>query len=217
MLAGRAVVLVLPPDARVDVEPALAGAASCRVARPAASGRGLGRRACRVPVASRPLLPGTTFRGWTCGGDDSTTRSCAVWSASAAAWLGLGGPTPPRPRSAGASLLEHAPYRETGYRILMEALAQRGNVAEALRVYDRLRVRSATSSGSRPALPCSASYRRLLGEAAADDRVSAPRPARGCPRGTPCRPGPGWSCQVRLGLLPELVVVLAPHNPRTRS
>jgi DNA-binding SARP family transcriptional activator len=37
-------------------------------------------------------------------------------------------------------LIELAPYRETGYRILMEALEQRTNNAEALLVYDRLRV-----------------------------------------------------------------------------
>jgi DNA-binding SARP family transcriptional activator len=37
-------------------------------------------------------------------------------------------------------LVELAPYRETGDRILMETPEQRGNHADALLVYDRLRV-----------------------------------------------------------------------------
>jgi DNA-binding SARP family transcriptional activator len=35
-------------------------------------------------------------------------------------------------------LVEREPFRESGYRILMEALAAQGNVAEALLTYDRL-------------------------------------------------------------------------------
>lgn len=35
-------------------------------------------------------------------------------------------------------LVARAPFRESGYRVLMAALAARGNTAEALRVYDRL-------------------------------------------------------------------------------
>ena len=38
------------------------------------------------------------------------------------------------------SLIRTAPYRESGYRMLMEALAEAGNAAEALRVYDDLRM-----------------------------------------------------------------------------
>ena len=38
------------------------------------------------------------------------------------------------------ALIGLAPFRESGHRALMEALARRGNVAEALRVYDELRV-----------------------------------------------------------------------------
>jgi DNA-binding SARP family transcriptional activator len=35
-------------------------------------------------------------------------------------------------------LVARAPFRESGYRVLMAALAARGNTAEALRVYDGL-------------------------------------------------------------------------------
>ena len=40
----------------------------------------------------------------------------------------------------GRALVEAAPFRESGYRLLMEALAAQENIAEALRVYERLRV-----------------------------------------------------------------------------
>jgi SARP family transcriptional regulator, regulator of embCAB operon len=40
---------------------------------------------------------------------------------------------------AGRELIARAPYRENGYRRLMQALAQTGNTAEALHVYERLR------------------------------------------------------------------------------
>ena len=58
----------------------------------------------------------------------------------AAASLGLGGPALAQAEERARMLTELAPYRETGHRLLMEALARRGNVAEALRAYERLRV-----------------------------------------------------------------------------
>ena len=58
----------------------------------------------------------------------------------AAARLGLGGPSLPQAEECGRRLIALAPYRETGHRILMEALEQRGNTAEALLVFDQLRV-----------------------------------------------------------------------------
>jgi pentatricopeptide repeat protein len=59
-------------------------------------------------------------------------------------------------------LTELAPYRETGHRILIEALAQRGNVAEALRAYERLRVLLREDLGTAPSPTLQALHRRLL-------------------------------------------------------
>jgi DNA-binding SARP family transcriptional activator len=59
--------------------------------------------------------------------------------AYAAACLGLGGTEIAGAERAARRLLEHNPLRETGYRLLMQALAARGNVAEALAVYERAR------------------------------------------------------------------------------
>ena len=60
-----------------------------------------------------------------------------------------------------------APYRETGYLILIEALERRGNVAEALRAYERLRVLLRDDLGIAPSPALQAVHRRLL---------TAPRP-----------------------------------------
>jgi len=61
--------------------------------------------------------------------------------AYAHAGLGIGGTELAAAVRAGRSLTRREPYRESGYRLLMEALAREGNPAEALRVYDELRTR----------------------------------------------------------------------------
>ena len=61
------------------------------------------------------------------------------------------------------TLVEVAPYRESGYRWLMQALERRGNRAEALRVYDSLRRRLRDDLGSAPSPETQALHRALLG------------------------------------------------------
>lgn len=56
-----------------------------------------------------------------------------------------------------------APFRESGHRLLMEALAARGDVAEALRVYEELRVLLRDELGTPPSPATKALHRRLLG------------------------------------------------------
>ena len=81
----------------------------------------------------------------------------------AEARLGLGGPTLPQAEECARRLIELAPYRETGHRILIEALERRGNVAEALRAYDRLRVLLRDELGVAPSPAIQSVHRRLLG------------------------------------------------------
>jgi DNA-binding SARP family transcriptional activator len=50
--------------------------------------------------------------------------------------LQLGGAEAPAAERAGRALIEAAPFRESGYRHLIRALAASGNLAEAMRVYD---------------------------------------------------------------------------------
>jgi DNA-binding SARP family transcriptional activator len=63
----------------------------------------------------------------------------------------------------GRALIARAPYRESGYRLLMKSLAADGNVAEALRVYEDLRVLLRDELGTTPAPDIVALHRRLLG------------------------------------------------------
>jgi DNA-binding SARP family transcriptional activator len=79
---------------------------------------------------------------------------------------------------ASRELIARSPYRETGYRFLMEALGASGNVAEALRVYDELRVLLRDELGTAPAAELQALHGRLLaGEAV--DSVAPPRTSQG--------------------------------------
>jgi pentatricopeptide repeat protein len=57
-----------------------------------------------------------------------------------------------------------APFRETAYLILMKALAESGNIAEALRVYDHLRLLLRDELGIAPSPAVQSVYRRLLGK-----------------------------------------------------
>jgi DNA-binding SARP family transcriptional activator len=59
-------------------------------------------------------------------------------------------------------LTELAPYRETGHHILIEALQRRGNVAEALRAYERLRVLLREELGIAPSPSLQTLHQRLL-------------------------------------------------------
>lgn len=71
------------------------------------------------------------------------------------------------------------PFRESGYRRLMEAHVAAGNRAEAFRVYERCRLLLAEELGAYPSPETEAVYRRLL-EQAGDDGdgqgIGAPRP-----------------------------------------
>jgi DNA-binding SARP family transcriptional activator len=115
-------------------------------------------------VASRPLLQGQDrpwLDEWRRRLDDVGLRGLECL---AAARLGLGGRTLTQAEECGRRIIELAPYRETGHRILMEALERQGNVAEALLVYDRLRVLLREELGIAPSPPVQAVHRRLLGD-----------------------------------------------------
>ena len=66
------------------------------------------------------------------------------------ACLGVGGTELAAAERAGRELISRAPYRENGYRYLMRVLAQTGNPAEALRIYEQLRGRLRDELGIAP-------------------------------------------------------------------
>jgi DNA-binding SARP family transcriptional activator len=82
----------------------------------------------------------------------------------AEARLELGGPTLAQAEDCARQLIELAPYRESGHRILIEALERRGNVAEALLAYDRLRVLLRDELGVAPSAAVQDVHRRLLAQ-----------------------------------------------------
>jgi pentatricopeptide repeat protein len=82
--------------------------------------------------------------------------------AYAAAALGTGGTELPAAVRAGRQLVRLVPLRESGYQVLMRALAGEGNVAEALGVYADLRRVLRDELGISPSPASRAVYEGLL-------------------------------------------------------
>lgn len=114
-------------------------------------------------VARRPLLLGEDrpwLDEWRRRLDDIKLRGLECL---AVARLGLGGPALTQAVDCARQLIELAPYRETGHRILMESLEQRGNFAEALIAYEDLRVTLWDDLGVTPSPDVQSVHKRLLG------------------------------------------------------
>ena len=168
LLAGRSEIeLVLARDAFVDVE--AAREALHRAESHVAAGEwaeSWGPAGVAYHVARRPLLQGEDrpwLQEWRRRLEDVHLRGLECF---AEARLALGGPTLSQAEDCARRLIELAPYRETGHRILMEALERRGNVAEALLAYDRLRVLLRDELGVAPSPAVQSVHGRLLGEGA---------------------------------------------------
>jgi SARP family transcriptional regulator, regulator of embCAB operon len=165
-LAGRSEIeLLLAPGAFVDVEAALEAVhrAESQIAN-GAWAEAWGPAGVAYHVASRPLLQGQDrpwLQEWRRRLEDVRVRGLECF---AEARLGLGGSAMSQAEECARRLTELAPYRETGHRILMEALERRGNVAEALLAYDRLRVMLQTDLGIAPSPTLQTVHRRLLNE-----------------------------------------------------
>jgi SARP family transcriptional regulator, regulator of embCAB operon len=164
LIAGRSEIeLVLERDAFVDVEAALAALhrAEYHVAGHEWA-EAWGPAGVAYHVATRPLLQDqdrTWLDEWRRRLEDVRIRGLECLAASR---LGLGGPALVQAEACGRRLVQLAPYRESGHRLLMEALEHRGNVAEALMVYERLRALLREELGVSPSPTVEAVYRRLL-------------------------------------------------------
>jgi SARP family transcriptional regulator, regulator of embCAB operon len=156
--------LVLPPDAWVDVE-----AADEAIHRAeSAVGRGAWRDGwpaahVALNVSRRPFLAGHDDVAWVRERrrhlEHVRLRALSCW---AAIGLGIGGTELADAERAARLLVEEAPYREDGHRLLMEVLAARGNRAEALQVYEALRRRLRDELGTAPGEDLRALHARLL-------------------------------------------------------
>lgn len=76
--------------------------------------------------------------------------------------LGMGGTEIPTARRAARELVSLAPFRESAYRLLMEAFLAEANPAEALRVYERLRTLLSEELGTYPSTQTQALHERIL-------------------------------------------------------
>jgi DNA-binding SARP family transcriptional activator len=114
-------------------------------------------------VAGRLFLAGETA-AWI---DDERRRlgelHVRAIEAYASSTLGVGGTELSAAVRAGRQLVALEPYRESGYRILMDALDRQGNCAEALLVYEALRTKLRNELGINPSPPTLELHRRLLG------------------------------------------------------
>jgi SARP family transcriptional regulator, regulator of embCAB operon len=155
--------LLLPSATFVDVEAALEGAHRAETC--IAEGRwaqAWGPAGIAYHVATRPFLTGLEapwIEQWRRRLEEVRLRGLECF---AAAGLGLGGPALAQAEERARTLTGLAPYRETGHHLLMEALERRGNVAEALRAYERLRVLLREELGIAPSPAIQAVHRRLL-------------------------------------------------------
>src|SRR3954471_18997102 len=153
----------LTPIARVDLEqaqPALDAAFAARDGRDwAAVAESAGRVA---ELADGGLLPGYEA-AWL---EDPRRRldelGLQARELHGDAGLALGGAELAQAERAAQELVEKAPFRESGYLLLMRVREAQGNVVEALRVHERLRTLLRDELGVAPGPQVQAEFERLL-------------------------------------------------------
>ena len=113
-------------------------------------------------ITGRPFLSGEDA-AWIDEERRSQVRTrLRALEAYAEAALGIGGTELGAAVRVGRELVAREPYRESGYRILIDALAREGNGAEAILVYESLRTRLREELGITPSDRTQEAYRRLL-------------------------------------------------------
>lgn len=157
--------LVLPGDAWVDIEVAARKIHEAEAAVHAEDwSRALPAATIAYAISGRGFLSGEEApwvveqRRWL---EDVHLRALEC---DAAASLGIGGSEVAAAERDARRLIRLAPYRESGYRLLMQALACRGNSAEALLIYEQLRTMLRDELGATPSPATQELHRRLLGE-----------------------------------------------------
>ena len=163
-VSGRSdLMLVLPEPVWVDFEAArteLASALAALEHDDARSAWGL----AQVPlnVSARGLLPGVQAAWIEPHRRELEDIRLQALEVVAGAGLRLGGAQLGSVERSARALIEAEPYRESGYTLLMQSHGLRGNVAEALRVFDRLRVLLREELGTAPSQEAIAVHEQLL-------------------------------------------------------
>ena len=133
-LAGRdAVELQLPESTWVDIEAAEAALAASEWKEAWAHGN------VALNISSRPFLAGFDAPWVEEVRRELGELQSRARESIARAGIGLGGSELAGAERSARELVRTAPFRESGYVLLMRALVASGNTAEALRAYERLR------------------------------------------------------------------------------
>ncbi len=172
-LQGRdELVLNLPEPVWIDLEAATSEVERARLALERRDARTSWALA-QVPlnIANRGLLPGAQATWLESRRRELEDVRLQALELIARAGLLLGGAQLSSVERHARALIDAEPYRESGYVLLMEALAAEGNVAEGLRVFDRLRTLLRDELGTSPSPETIETYERLLHPA------GRPRPA----------------------------------------
>ena len=176
-LVGRASVqLVLPDDAWVDVEQAHAKLEEAQ----SAAAQGRWAQAARAAAAVGELLREPLLAGESAAWIDEARRDVdklRIEAMQTRATAELEAGRPREAERAARELIAGLPFREEGHRLLMQALARQGNVAEALLAYERLRELLRDELGSSPSASTAGLHTRLLRQD--DEGVGADAPAEG--------------------------------------
>lgn len=141
--------LRLPASAWVDLEAAADAIHDAETALPAGDPRAAyGPSAVAHHIARRPFLPGED--GLWISGQRAKHRAVLLRALECRATVYLWNSEWPLAVEAARELVRLEPFRESGYRLLMRALAASGNSAEALWAYEQCRKLIAKELGVAP-------------------------------------------------------------------
>jgi DNA-binding SARP family transcriptional activator len=156
--------LCLPADAWVDIEVAARAVHVAESAVAQGDFRGAWAPArSALNAANRGFLPGHDSPWIDQKRGDVANLKIRALEAIAASGHALGGTELASVERSARALIAAAPFRESGYRYLMEYFAARGDAAEALRVYDGLRTLLVEELGTAPSAKLQEMHRALLG------------------------------------------------------
>ena len=155
--------LVLPPGAWVDIEAAREAIHRSESAVAQQDwGRAWGAAQITLFAARRGFLPGDDLPWIEAVRRELDTLRIRALETYALSALNLAGTELATAERSARELVERAPFRESGYRVLMQALAAGGNTAEALMVYDQLVHLLGDELGVAPSPPTRELHARLL-------------------------------------------------------
>jgi DNA-binding SARP family transcriptional activator len=174
-LTGREqVMLELPERVWIDVEAAASGVERALEALERADAPAAWALA-QVPlnISGRGLLPGAQAHWLEAHRRELEDLRLQSLEVIGRAGLIVGGTQLASVQRAARSLIEAEPYRESGYVLLMQALAADGNRAEGVRVFERLRTLLRDELGTTPSPAAIAAHERLLRPPRRPDREPA--------------------------------------------